>query len=210
MGKRKEDSDCQVKKNMELIVMKVRIAVLIALCGSLFSFAAPRPSRKTFDWPHELKYAFLPKRKMTIANGEIKNKDARELPDINAKYGNKVKVDNRLFTLPWEICETMSACYKADLNGDGIPDYVFVSVKVWNGRFAGQSDVAAFVSNREQEYVLNIFETRYLEAVKEKGSIMLVKYAFSDDGVTLIRHLYRFKTDGIIKLQSAAALEIRY
>ena len=46
--------------------MKVRIAVMIALCGSLFVFAAPRSVCKTFDWPHELKYSFLPKQKMTV------------------------------------------------------------------------------------------------------------------------------------------------
>ena len=187
--------------------MKIRIAVLLVLCGSFGVFAAPR---KTFDWPNELKYSFLPKQKMTIVNGVVRNKDARALPDIDARYGNKVKVDNRVFTLPWEMCETMSACYKADLNGDGIPDYVFVNVKVWNGRFAGQSDAAVFVSNQKRKYVLNVFETRYLEAVKEKGSVMLVKYAFSDDGITLIRQLYRFKADGRIKLHNAAAFEIQY
>ena len=189
--------------------MKVRIAVMIALCGSLFVFAAPSSARKTFDWPHELKYAFLPKQKMTIVDGVVKNKGARALPDIDALYGNKVKVDNRVFTLPWEMCETMSTCYKADLNGDGIPDYIFVNVKVWNGRFAGQSDAAVFVSNQKRKYILNVFETRYLEAVKEKGSVMLVKYAFSDDGITLIRQFYCFRRNGRIQLHSAAAFEIQ-
>ncbi|MBO4648194.1 MAG: hypothetical protein J5806_08555 [Lentisphaeria bacterium] len=193
-----------------MTILKIRIAFLFVLCVCC-TFGAPRPVRKTFDWPNELKYSFLPKQKMTFINGVVKNKDERALPDIDAQYGNKVKADGRVFTLPGEICEAMSACYKADLNGDGIPDYVFVNVKVWNGRFAGQSDVAVFVSNREKKYVLNVFETRYLEALKDKDNpVMLVKYAYSDDGVTLIRQLYSFDTDGMIRLHSAEAFALRY
>lgn len=179
--------------------MKTRIAVSIVF-GCLCAVAAPGPTNKSFDFPTELKYPFLPKQRMTFINGVIKNKDAKALPDIEAKYSNKIRVDNRNFTLPGEICETMSACYKADFNNDGIPDYVFVGVKVWNGRFAGRSDVAVYVSTKKKEYNLSVFETQYLEAVKENGRVMLVKYAYSDDNITLIRSFYGFNNDGTICL----------
>lgn len=189
--------------------MKVRTFLLISL-GCISLFAAPRPADKPFDWSTDLKYPFLPRQEMTFVDGVVKNKDATALPDIDALYSNKVKVDGRLFTLPGEMCETLSACYKADLNNDGVPDYVFVSVKVWNGRFAGQSDVAAFVSDREKNYRMNVFEAMFLEAERENGRISLIKYDYSDDEITLIRQFYRFGPDGEIRLHSAEAFRFKY
>ena len=74
---------------------------------------------------------------------------------------------------------------KANLTGDKIPDYVFVSIKVWNGRYAGQSDVGVFVSNPQKKYTFNTFETRHLEAEVINGKIMLGKYVYSDDNENL-------------------------
>ena len=189
--------------------MKIPIAAL-AVLGGLCTFAAPRPADKPFAWSTDLKYPFLPKQQMTFIDGIVKNKDATALPDIDAEYSSKVKVDGRIFTLPGEICETMSACYKADLNNDGIPDYVFVSVKVWNGRYAGQSDVAAYVSNQEKTYTLNVFDAMFLEAEKENGKISLIKYAYSDDGITLIRQFYRFEPNGRCRLHNVELFRFKY
>lgn len=127
-------------------------------------------------------------------------------PAADAKYSRKVKVNNLIFTLPSELCETMSACYKANLNGDNVPDYIFVSIKVWNGRFTGQADVGVFVSNPQKKYTFNAFETRHLEAEVINGKVMLVKYAYSDDDENLIRQVYTFNKDGRIQLYQADAL----
>ena len=127
-------------------------------------------------------------------------------PVADAKYSRKVKVNNLIFTLPGELCETMSACYKADLNGDKVPDYVFASIKVWNGRFAGQSDVDIFVSNPQKKYTFSAFETRHLEAEVINGKVMLVKYVYSDNDENLIRQVYTFNKDGRIQLYQADAL----
>ena len=148
---------------------------------------------------------FFPKQKMDFINGVIKNPGRSALPDADAQYSKKVKVDNLIFTLPGELCETMSACYKADLNGDKVPDYVFVSIKVWNGRYAGQSDVGIFVSNPQKEYTFNAFETRHLEAEVINGKVMLIKYAYSDDNENLIRQVYTFNKYGQIQLYQADA-----
>lgn len=185
--------------------MKSTLAV-IAVCSSFFLWAAPRPANKTFTWSSDLKYPFLPKQKMEFINGIVKNTEATALPDIKAKYSKKVKVDNLIFSLPDELCETMSACYKADLNGDKIPDYIFVNIKVWNGRYAGQSDVAAFVSNQQKKYTFSSFETRHLEAEVINGQVMLVKYAYSDDRENLIQQIYTFNAAGQLRLHRAAAL----
>lgn len=128
------------------------------------------------------------------------------MPDADAKYSNKVKVDNLIFTLPGEVCETMSACYKADLNSDKVSDYVFVNIKVWNGRFAGQSDVGIFVSAPQKKYTFNAFEARHFEAEVINGKVMLVKYTYSDDNKNLIRQVYTFNTNGRIQLYQAEAL----
>ena len=104
------------------------------ICNSIFY--TPFNTEMSTTWSTELKYPFMPKQKMTFINGVVKNPGRSALPDADAKYSRKVKVNNLIFTLPGELCETMSACYKADLNGDKVPDYVFVSIKVWNGRFA--------------------------------------------------------------------------
>ena len=115
--------------------MKIILTCLAACCS--LGLCTAKPVNKTFTWSTELKYPFMPKQKMTFINGAVKNPGRSALPDADAKYSKKVKVDNLIFTLPGELCETMSACYKADLNGDKVPDYIFVSIKVWNGRFAG-------------------------------------------------------------------------
>lgn len=180
--------------------MKI-IFSLILLCLAASSFA------KKFIWSTELKYSYFPKQKMEFINGVIKNHEETASPDIEAKYSHKVKVDNLIFTLPGELCETMSACYKADLNGDKVPDYVFVSVKIWNGRFAGQSDVGVFVSNPQKKYTFSAFETRHLEAKVINGKVMLLKYAYSDDDENLIRQVYTFNEDGRIRLYQADALK---
>ena len=161
------------------------------------------PANKTFPRSTELKYPFSARQKMEFINGVVKNTEATALPDIEAKYSNRVRVDNLIFTLPGELCETMSACYKADLNGDKVPDYVFVSIKVWNGRFAGQSDVGIFVSVPGKTYAFKAFETRHLEAEVINGKVMLVKYAYSDDEETYIRQVYTFSSDGNLHLYKA-------
>lgn len=186
--------------------MKILFSVLVFGC-CLWGFAAPRPAEIPFDLPAEMEYDFLPKRKMTLIDGVVKNKDARALSDIDAEYSAKVEVDGIVFELPGEICdrEGLSACYKADLNGDAVPDYVFVNVKVWNGRFCGRSDVAAYVSDTSKKYAMNVFETERMGAVEENGKILLVKYAYSDDHVTMIRQFYRFAADGTLRLERAEA-----
>ena len=173
----------------------------IAFCGTFFLLAAFQSTNCSTD----LEYPFFPKQKMEFINGVVKNTEATALPDIDAKYSKKIKVDDLIFTLPGELCETMSACYKADLNGDKVPDYVFVSIKVWNGRFAGQSDVGIFVSNPQKKYTFNAFETRYLEAEVINGKVMLIKYDYSDDDENLIRQVYTFNKDGRIQLYQADA-----
>ena len=177
------------------------ILTFLAVCCSL-GLCAAKPVNKTFTWSTELKYPFMPKQKMAFINGVVKNPGRSALPDADAKYSRKVKVNNLIFTLPNELCETMSACYKADLNGDKVPDYVFVNIKIWNGRFAGQSDVGIFVSNPQKKYTFNAFETRHLEAKVINGKVMLIKYAYSDDEITLIRQVYTFNKDGRIQLYS--------
>ena len=191
---------------MKKIVFAV---VIVFACFGVFA-VPPRPADRPFAWPTELNYPFLPKRKMIFVNGVVKNKDATALPDIDAQYSDTVKVDDLLFKLPGEICEATSACYKADLNNDGIPDYLFVSVKVTNGRFAGESNVAVYVSNREKRYERNVMEVRFLEAEREKGRILLVKYAYSDDDVTLLREFYRFEPDGRLRLHDVAPFRFKY
>ena len=183
--------------------MKIILTCLAACCS--LGLCAAAPVNKTFTLSTELKYPFLSKQKMEFINGVVKNTEATALPDIEAKYSNKIKVDNLIFTLPGELCETMSACYKADLNGDKIPDYVFVNIKVWNGRFTGQSDVGVFVSNPQKKYTFNAFETRHLEAEVINSKVMLVKYAYSDDNENLIRQVYTFNKDGRIQLYLADA-----
>ena len=190
-------------------MMKFLPVYLAISCG--FSlWAAPRPVNKAFDWSTDLKYPFFPRQKMEFINGTVKNTQSTASPDINAKYSNKIKVDGKIFTLPGALCEMLSACYKADLNGDKVPDYIFVSIKVWNGRFAGQSDVGIFVSNPQKTYTFNAFETRHLEAEMTDGKVMLVKYAYSDDDITLIRQIYTFNTEGQIQLHQAEAVIFEY
>ena len=185
--------------------MKIILTCLAVCCSH--GLCAAKPVNKTFTWSTELKYPFMPKQKMTFINGVVKNPGRSAAPDADAVYSNKVKVDNLIFTLPGELCETMSACYKADFNGDGVSDYVFVNIKVWNGRFAGQSDVGIFVSNPQKKYTFNAFETRYLEAEVINGKVMLIKYAYSDDNENLIRQVYTFNKDGRIQLYQADALK---
>ena len=182
------------------------ILTFLGVCCSL-GLCAASSVNKMFSWSTELKYPFMPKQKMTFINGGVKNPGRSALPDADAQYSKKVKVDDLIFTLPGELCETMSACYKADFNGDKISDYVFVSIKVWNGRFAGQADVGVFVSNPQKKYTFNAFETRHLEAEVINGKVMLVKYAYSDDDENLIRQVYTFNTDGRIRLYRAEALK---
>ncbi len=181
------------------------------LCCSLAAAALPmRPANKPFTNATELNYPFLPAQKMTFINGVVKNTEATALPDIEAQYSHKVRVDNFIFTLPDELCETMAACYKADLNGDKKPDYIFVNIKVWNGRFAGLSDVGIFVSNQQKKYTFNAFEAQNLEALVENGKVMLVKYSYSDDDTTFIRQCYTFDQDGKISLYDAEPFKFQY
>ncbi|MBR2440389.1 MAG: hypothetical protein IKB25_09360 [Lentisphaeria bacterium] len=181
---------------------------ILAIACTVNIFAAPTLANKTFTWATDLKYPFFPKQKMSFVNGIVKNTEATALPDIDAAYSNKIRVDNLIFTLPNELCETMSACYKADLNRDKIPDYIFINIKVWNGRFAGQSDVGIFVSNPQKKYTFNAFEARHLEAEVINGKVMLIKYAYSDDNENFIRQIYTFDKAGYIRLYQAAALMV--
>ena len=169
--------------------------VALALCCA---FAALTACARTFPWPTGLKYDFLPKRPMEFVDGVVRNTDSTAEPDIDAKYSRKVKVDGRTFELEFELCEATSACYRADLNGDGVPDYVFVDVEVWNGRFAGRSKVAVYVSGKGREF-RHSFEAQYLEAVMEDGVPMLVRYEIRDD-VTLTRTVLKFDASGEMRV----------
>ena len=171
--------------------------------GTLTAISAPRPANIPFAAADDLNYQFLPKQKITFINGVVKNKEATALPDIDAQYSNKVRVDNMRFTLPGELCETMCACYKADLKGDQQPDYVFVNIDVWNGRYAGHSQVWIFVSTPQKKYVFNSFEARHLEAALENGKVMLIKYDYSDDDESYIRQYYTFDANGKLRLHQA-------
>ena len=186
------------------------ILFFVVLCSAVGSFAAPRPANKPFDWANDLKYGFLPRQKMVFINGVVKNKTATALPDIEAKYSKKVRVDGRSFSLPGEICENTSACYKADLNGDRVPDYIFVNIKVLNGRLAGSSDVAVFVSDPQKNYALNVLSARHLEAEVVGGKIMLIKYDFSDDEETYIRQFYRLEKNGRCRLHRVEPFTFKY
>ena len=180
--------------------------VILGCCAAVLA-AAAEPVR-TFAWPTELKYDFLPKRKIEIVNGVVKNTDATALPDVDEKYSCELRVDGRLFTLPFEVCEKFVACYRADLNGDGVQDYVFVHVEVWNGRFAGYSKVLVYISLPGGEYDRLLFGAMYLEAVMEEGKPMLVKYDWSADDVTLIRQVYKFDAKGRMRLHKAEAVPV--
>ena len=184
--------------------MKNIIFFLTIIC--LFS-AGAAPFR--FADPTQLKHSYLPKQKMIFVNGSVKNKESTALPDIDALYSSKIKVDNLIFTLPDELCETMSACYKTHLNADKTPDYIFVNVKVWNGRFTGLSDIAVFVSNSQNKYVLNTFEALRFDSVMVNRQVMLVKYSLSDDDITYIRQIYSFNRNGQISLHAAEKFSVK-
>ena len=170
---------------------------------------AVRPTDEPFCDPIRLKHPDLLKQNIEFINGTVKNKTAKALPDIDALYGDTVKVAGLTFHLPMEICETCSACYQIDFNADGTPDYLFVSETVWNGRLAGQSDVAIYVSNRKKEYNLQVLNCRHLEVITECGKKMFVKYSQSDDEHSLIRQLYSFDADGGIMLYKAERFAFR-
>ena len=185
-----------------------KILFVLFGCGAL-ALAASGAPRKIFKESTELEYAsFMTKCKMEFVDGVVKNTDAKALPDIDAQYSDKIRVDGILFTLPGEVCETTSACYRTDFNGDGVPDYVFVSIKVWNGRFAGRSDVAVYVSVPGGKRDRVCLEVQNLEAVVEGGKPMLVKYDWSDDEVTMIRQIYKFDAKGRMRLHRAEAVPV--
>lgn len=176
-------------------------------CGAL-ALAASGAPRKVFKESTALEYGFMPKCAMEFVNGVVRNTDSTAEPDIEAKYSKVIRVDGILFTLPGEICETTSACYRTDFNGDGVPDYVFVSIKVWNGRFAGKSDVAVYVSVPGGKRERVCLEVQCLDAVMEDGKPMLVKYDWSDDEVTMIRQIYKFDARGRMRLHRAEAFPV--
>lgn len=180
----------------------------------LFMLAAvnvmARPANKPFVVPTELEYSFMPRQKMIFIDGVIRNKTARALPDIEAQYSKKVKVNNLIFNLPGELCESTSACYRADFNNDGIADYLFVSEKVNNGRFAGRSDLAVYVSESPIKYHITVFECQKLEAEMIGKYCMLIKYDYSDDDTSMIRQVYTFGKNGRMKLHSASAFVFDY
>lgn len=173
----------------------------------LFTFTlvctATALTAETFPWPTDLKYDFMPKCKMEFVNGVVRNTDAKALPDIEAKYSRVVRVDGRTFKLPGEICEATSACYKTDFNGDGVTDYLFVSVKVWNGRFTGRSDVGVYVSRGKGKFSFTGLEVQELGAVMEGKTPMLVTCDYCADTVNMIRTTYKFDAEGMIRLHGA-------
>ena len=191
-------------------LLKIVFLFPAVFCAVTASALPARPADKPFEWPVDLNYDFMPKQKMIFINGVVKNHEERALPDIDAQYSHKVRVDNFIFTLPGELCEKLSACYKADLNGDKKPDYIFVNIKVWNGREAGRADVGVFVSNPQKKYTFNGFDALRFEAAVVNGQVMLVKYDFSDDDITYIRQFYTFDADGKIKLHGAEAFTFKY
>ena len=188
--------------------MMRKMFLILFGCGAL-ALAASGASRPVFKESTGLEYGFMPKCAMEFVDGVVRNSDAKALPDIDAKYSGRIRVDGMLFTLPGEICETTSACYRADFNGDGVPDYVFVSIKVWNWRFAGKSDVAVYVSVPGGKRERVCLEAQCLDAVVEDGRPMLVKYDWSDDEVTMIRQLYKFDAKGRMRLHRAEAVPVR-
>lgn len=187
--------------------MQKTLFVLFGCCALTLAAFGGGP-RKTFGWPTELNYEFMPKCRIELIDGVVKNTDARALPDIEEKYARKVRVDGILFTLPGEVCEKFVACYRADFNGDKVADYVFVSVKVWNGRFAGRSDVAVYISTPGGKRDCVCLEIQELEAVVEDGRPMLVKYDWSGDEVTMIRQFYKFDAQGRMRLHRAEAVPV--
>lgn len=179
-----------------------KILVFLVINSFIAAFAAPRPADKPFTWSTDLTYPFMPKQKMTFIKEAVRN--------TGSPRGSAVKVDNRTFKLPGRICRSASACYKADLNGDKIPDYIFVSIKVMNGRFAGRSDVGFFVSNPRKKYTFSAFETQHLEAEIVNGRVMMIKYARSDDDITFIRQFYTFTAEGRLRLHRAEKFAFKY
>ena len=187
--------------------MHKKFFILWGCCALALAASAAGPYKK-FEWPTDLKYEFMPKCRMELVDGVVRNTDAEALPDIEEKYGRTVRVDGISFTLPGEVCEKFAACYRTDFNGDKIPDYVFVSVKVWNGRFAGCSDVAVYVSTPDGKRNCVCLEIQELEAVVEDGRPMLVKYDWSNDEVTMIRQVYKFDANGRMRLHRAEAVPV--
>lgn len=187
--------------------MRKTLSILFGCCALALAAFGGEP-HKTFEWPTELKYEFMPKCEIELVDGVVKNTDATALPDIDEKYARTVRVDGIRFTLPGEICEKFVACYRTDFNGDNVPDYVFVHVKVWNGRFMGRSDVAVYVSTPEGTRNCVCLEVQDLEAVVEDGKPMLVKYDWSDDEVTMLRQVYKFDAKGRIRLHRADAVPV--
>ena len=147
-----------------------------------------------------VEYPFYRKQQMTFVNGIVRNPGRSASPDADAKYSKTVQVDGITFTLPGELCETMSGCYKADFNNDNVPDYVFINIKVWNGRYCGRSDVAVYVSTPSKKYFPHILTCQALDAEYTDGRPMLVKYDYSEDEVTFIRETYTFDLQGKIHL----------
>jgi len=187
--------------------MKSKFMLFILCCCTTMLAAADEPLR-SFPWPTELEYEFLPKRKIEMVNGVVKNTDARALPDIDEKYSSELRVDGRLFTLPFEVCEKFVACYRADLNCDGVQDYVFVHVVGLNGRFTGYCKVLVYISLPGGRHDRLLFGAMHLEAVMEEGRPMLVKYDWSDDDITLIRQVYEFDAKGRMRLHKAEAAPV--
>lgn len=183
--------------------MKSRSLLLMLCCCASMLAAAGEP--KTFPWPTELKYDFLPKLEIELVNGVVKNTDARALPDIEAKYSSELRADGRLFTLPFEVCERFVACYRADLNCDGVQDYVFVHVEGLNGRFTGYSKILVYISQPGGQHDRLLFGAMRIEAVMEEGRPMLVKYDWAADDATLIRQVYKFDAKGRMRLHKAEA-----
>ena len=187
--------------------MRKTLFTLFGCCALALAAFGGGPYR-SFGWPTDLNYDFMPKCKIELIDGVVRNTDAKALPDIEEQYARKVRVDGILFTLPEEVCEKFVACYRADFNGDKVQDYVFVSVKVWNGRFMGRSEVWVYVStpNGKREAVRLVIQS--LEAVVEDGRPMLVKYDWSDDDITMIRQFYKFDEKGRMHLHRAEAVPV--
>ena len=101
--------------------MKIVLVFLIGFAALVLP-AASRPADKPFECANELKYDFMPAEAMEFINGTVKNPGRSAAPDADAEYSNKVKVDNLIFTLPGELCETMSVKQIIKKYGDSFFD----------------------------------------------------------------------------------------
>ena len=60
--------------------------------------------------------------------------------------GKTLVIDGRTLELPEDVCEMNSSAWKADFNGDGIPDYLLSVAGMGNGQNFGNGVLYIFLS----------------------------------------------------------------